>query len=101
MQYGGIEKGLATVIERSMGEIFAERIVPAGLGTEFKAELEIPKDKSFGDLATNISMRMSRFAKMPPIELANMLKVKLDSCLPELSGAIHRVDVKQPGFVNF
>ena len=103
MQYGGIEKTLALYIERSVKEVFTERALQSSLPSELKAEVEIPKDKTHGDLSTNIAMRACKLAKMPPVELAGLLKAKLDGMLtlPELSGLLERIEVKNPGFINF
>ncbi|MDD5436740.1 MAG: arginine--tRNA ligase [Candidatus Omnitrophica bacterium] len=101
MQYGGIEKNLASIIERSVTELFTERDLVSSLPSELKAELEIPKDRSHGDLATSIAMRGARFARVSPLELAGAVKAKLDHVLNEPDGAIERVEIKPPGFINF
>ena len=101
MQYGGIEKKLASIIERAASAVFTERESQSSLPYELKAELEIPKDKSHGDLSTNIAMRASRYAKVSPLELATLVKIKLDVMVSDLDGAIDRVEVKAPGFINF
>ena len=100
MQYGAIEKTLASIIERSVGKVFADRGIPPSLSRELKCELEIPKDKGHGDLSTNIAMRGAKFAKMSPVELAGLVKAKLDESL-EPRGAVERVEVKGAGFINF
>lgn len=101
MQYGGIEKQLASIIEQSVNAVFAERPSPASLPYEIKAELDIPKDKTHGDLSTNIAMRAARYAKTSPVELAALIKAKLDVTIPDSSGAIDHIEVKNPGFINF
>lgn len=103
MQYGGIEKSLASLIEQSVNKVFTDRSLPSSLSTELKSELEIPKDKSHGDLSTNIAMRAARFAKMPPAELAGLIKAKLEEVVSssDIKDAIERVEVKNPGFINF
>ena len=70
MQYGGIEKTLSSIIERAVKEIFTARGIQSSSSHELRSELEIPKDKSHGDLSTNIAMREARLAKIPPLELA-------------------------------
>ncbi|MFA6321045.1 MAG: arginine--tRNA ligase [Candidatus Omnitrophota bacterium] len=103
MQYGGIEKNLASLIEQSVNKVFADRSLPSALSTELKSELEIPKDKSHGDLSTNIAMRGARFARISPVELAGLIKTALEEIVKssELKDAIERIEVKQPGFINF
>ena len=101
MQYGGIEKSIASIVERALNTVFTERGIEPSLHYELKAEIEIPKEKSHGDLATNIAMRSAKFAKRSPLELANLLKANLDVAIADLNGAVERVEVKQPGFINF
>ena len=101
MQYGGIEKNLASLIERAVNEVFTARGIQPLSSLELRSEIEIPKDKSHGDLSTNIAMRGARIAKISPLDLATQIKTQLDGMLPELHGAIERIEVKQPGFINF
>ena len=101
MQYGGIEKNLASIIERAVNEVFTARGIQPSSFHELRSEIEIPTDKSHGDLSTNIAMRGARIAKISPLDLATLIKTQLDGMLPELQGAIERIEVKQPGFINF
>ncbi len=101
MQYGGIEKNLASIIERSVNAVFTERGIHPPASYTLKAELEIPKEKSYGDISTNIAMRAARSAKSSPMELAVSIKSKLDVFISDLGGAIERVEIKNPGFINF
>ncbi|MDO8525473.1 MAG: arginine--tRNA ligase [Candidatus Omnitrophota bacterium] len=101
MQYGGIEKSLASIIERSVNSVFTERGILPPPSYALKAELEIPKEKSHGDISTNIAMRAAKYAGSSPVELAASIKSNLDALVSDLSGAIDRVEVKNPGFINF
>lgn len=58
--------------------------------------LEIPKEKSFGDYATNIAMRLAKVAKKAPIIIANEIITKLDQEKMHLS----KILVAAPGFIN-
>ena len=40
--------------------------------------LETPKDKSFGDYATNVAMRLARVARKAPLVIANEICTNLD-----------------------
>ncbi|MDD5428113.1 MAG: arginine--tRNA ligase [Candidatus Omnitrophica bacterium] len=103
MQYGGIEKNLASIIEQSVNKVFTGRGLQPDIFSELKSELEIPKEKSHGDLSTNIAMRAARFAKTSPSELAGRIKAALEEAIPlsGLKGAVDRIEVKNPGFINF
>jgi len=103
MSYGGIENRIVDLLQKSVARMASEMkltIVPL---KDVKPELEIPKEKSHGDLSSNIAMRISKYAKMPPIKIAEILKSHLDLFLKTdtISGAFDSVEVKAPGFINF
>lgn len=58
-------------------------------------ELEVPKDKSHGDFASNIALISAKAAKKAPREIARIISEHLD-----LEG-IERVEIAGPGFINF
>ena len=58
--------------------------------------LESPKDSSFGDYATNIAMKLAKVAHKAPLEIANLIKERLN--LEEMS--LSKIDVAAPGFIN-
>jgi arginyl-tRNA synthetase len=62
-----------------------------------KIILLIPKNKSHGDLSTNIAMQLSRELKLKPLDIANLLVSHLD-----VQGTmIEKVKIAGPGFINF
>ncbi len=67
-----------------------------GLSWPEKATLEPPRDKSFGDLAANIALVLSKDAGVPPRELAS----RLAGALRDSDPAIASVDIAGPGFLN-
>ena len=103
MYYGTIESEISSILEGSVADILAglNAVLPPASG--LKSELEIPKEKSNGDLAANIAMKAARFAHRSPLELAQAIKVKFEERLhgSPLKQAIDRVEVKAPGFINF
>lgn len=65
--------------------------------------LDIPQDKNHGEFSCNIALQSSRILKKSPMELATAFVAVISRKLQE-SGVgdwIERVDVKQPGFINF
>ena len=58
--------------------------------------VEIPKDKTFGDLSSNVAMVLSKQAKRNPRELAEHFIEQLSKDI-----LIETVDVAGPGFLNF
>ncbi|MCX5677771.1 MAG: arginine--tRNA ligase [Candidatus Omnitrophica bacterium] len=103
MHYGEIEKNITLVLESSLQSVLSRLSVQPPSPQEIKIELEIPKERSHGDLSSNIALRISKLASKPPVEFANLLKAKLEESIPSspLKGAIDRVEVKGPGFINF
>lgn len=62
-----------------------------------EVEVEEPKEKQHGDLATNFAMVMAREAKMAPRKIAEIIASKMNT-----SGTfIEKVEIAGPGFINF
>lgn len=59
--------------------------------------IEVPKDKSHGDFATNAAMLLTKEAKMKPRDIAQAI---VDS-LSQDSRLISKVEIAGPGFINF
>ena len=57
--------------------------------------IEIPKDKSHGDYATNVAMKSARVLKKSPRDIAEALIALLDDPV------IQRCELAGPGFINF
>ncbi|MBQ3784879.1 MAG: hypothetical protein II843_00600, partial [Alphaproteobacteria bacterium] len=61
----------------------------------FKANLEVPKNRDFGDFSTNAAMVSAKIVGKKPRELANEILPKLQ----ELD-FVESVTVAGPGFIN-
>ncbi|WP_018248225.1 arginine--tRNA ligase [Orenia marismortui] len=59
-------------------------------------KLEVPRDESHGDYATNIAMVLAGQAKMAPRQIAEIIKENLSGV-----DLIDKVEVAGPGFINF
>ena len=57
--------------------------------------VEVPKDNSHGDYATNVAMQLARTLKKNPREIANLLITDLRN------DDIEKVEIAGPGFINF
>jgi arginyl-tRNA synthetase len=103
MYHGEIEQSIGTLLEKSLHRVFKDLGVHAGQFKETKAEIEIPKEKAHGDLSSNIAMRACKGARKSPQDLAALIKARFEASLGAagLDGAIERVEVKSPGFINF
>lgn len=58
--------------------------------------LEVPKDKNFGDYATNVCLRLAKYCKMSPVMIANNVVNALNKEVMHVS----LVSVANPGFIN-
>jgi len=103
MLHGTIEKHLIPEISKAVAETFVSIGMPSPDGIESKIELEIPKDKSHGDISSNISMKLAAFAKRPPIQIADIVRSKLEERFKSagMSTIVDKVETKHPGFINF
>lgn len=102
MRYCGIENDIILFIERSVIKLCKDYGIEPSLPAEVKTELEIPKEKSHGDLATNIALRIARFFGKSPLDVAALIKGEMVKELASsgLSDVISNIDAKPPGFIN-
>lgn len=103
MSYGGIENSISVLLEKAAMAALADLSIPPPQSHELKQDLEIPRERVHGDLASNIAMRTARFTGRPPIEFACLIKTKLEDLIASsnLKNDIDRVETKPPGFINF
>ncbi|WDH98860.1 arginine--tRNA ligase [Paenibacillus urinalis] len=88
------------LINEQVTAAIKEAVISAGIVAEEEIPaivLEVPKDKSHGDLATNAAMQLTRIAKKNPRMIAEQMIEHLD-----LSKAgIESAEIAGPGFINF
>jgi len=65
--------------------------------------LDLPQDNRFGDLSTNIALRLSKTTAKSPYEIATALADNIKKCLEKsiLRNYIKEVRAEGAGFVNF
>ncbi|WP_339295254.1 arginine--tRNA ligase [Paenibacillus sp. FSL W7-1279] len=83
-----------------VAEAVADAAVAAGLVSREELPgitLEVPKDKSHGDLATNVAMQLTRIAKKNPRQIAEAILEHLDMG----KASIEKAEIAGPGFINF
>lgn len=93
-----LRRSLELLIEVALKELSVE------VGAQFPpVELEIPKDKTNGDFACNIALKIAKDFKQSPFHVANRIKEGLSSKIQNSSlfPKIQSIEVKPPGFVNF
>tara|TARA_Y100001970_G_scaffold293882_1_gene444225 strand:- start:11638 stop:13257 length:1620 start_codon:yes stop_codon:yes gene_type:complete len=84
-----------------MKDLIKEEIKNALISMDYYDEkidiiLSTPKNKDFGDLATNISFILAKKLGLNPIEIANDIKKKMNK-----SDLLNDISVINPGFINF
>lgn len=91
--------GAVEQLQQAIKEALTKAVNKSGLleeGTELNVHLEIPKDKSNGDFATNLAMQLTKLAKKPPRQIAETIIENL-----ETEGTdIEKVEIAGPGFIN-
>ncbi|TZE82881.1 arginine--tRNA ligase [Calorimonas adulescens] len=89
-----IHKDIKNAIKASLEKIALE----SGIDLEGLPvpELEVPKDRSFGDYATNVAMTSSKIFGKKPRELAELIV----SNFPEVR-YVSSIEIAGPGFINF
>lgn len=88
----GIERALRSAAEAARGELGLTPEVPL---PEFS--VEVPREKSFGDFATNLALMLTKPARRPPRQIAETLvsHLNLQEC------EVEEVTIAGPGFINF
>ncbi|MCR8642569.1 arginine--tRNA ligase [Paenibacillus sp. N1-5-1-14] len=87
-------------VNAAVREAVGQAVVEAGLvGADQLPEitLEVPREKTHGDLSTNIAMQLTKIAKQNPRAIAEQLIAKLD----QEKAHISKVEIAGPGFINF
>ncbi len=85
---------LIQLIEESINQLKQHGILTEDCAGEII--IERTRDKSHGDFACNIAMRLAKPAKINPRELANKIIANINN--PEL---IEKIEIAGPGFINF
>ncbi|MGN7457541.1 arginine--tRNA ligase [Paenibacillus pasadenensis] len=81
-------------------EGIADAVVAAGLAPREELPvfvLEVPRDKSHGDLATNAAMQLTKLARKNPRQIAEAILEHLDKGKASILSA----EIAGPGFINF
>ena len=62
---------------------------------DISVEIDVPKQKDFGDYSTNIAMKLTKVLGKNPLEIANLIVENINN------DNITKMEVKAPGFINF
>ncbi len=77
---------------------YIQETARATFGIEIEAHLDIPRDPSHGDLATNIAMQLAGQLQKNPREIATKLVQSLE--IEKDSYGIASIEIAGPGFIN-
>ncbi|HEU4342944.1 MAG TPA: arginine--tRNA ligase [Candidatus Binatia bacterium] len=90
-------------MRRLLRDLLARAIEKTAKGADFAATalppllLEPPKQREFGDLATNVAMLWARNLKQPPRRIAEAILKNFE----DPDAVIARAEIAGPGFLNF
>ncbi|MGO4549052.1 arginine--tRNA ligase [Paenibacillus sp. 2TAB23] len=93
----------ANVLENMYEQVkaaIADAAVAAGLASREELPafvIEVPKDKTHGDLATNAAMQLTKLAKKNPRQIAEAIIEHLNT----KEASIQSAEIAGPGFINF
>ncbi|QSX33256.1 arginine--tRNA ligase [Shewanella avicenniae] len=85
---------IQSLLEQTVATLKQQGIIPEDAAP--RIQVDRTKDKTHGDLATNLAMMLSKLAGKNPRELANIIIDNLPA-----SANVTKVDIAGPGFINF
>ena len=89
-----VKERITKLLKESLKNLH-KNLHPVGVSGEFN--LEVPKEKKYGDLATNLAFNLAGQLRRSPQELAELIVKNL----PEEKDLIKRVEIAGGGFINF
>jgi arginyl-tRNA synthetase len=94
-QIENIRAEIKSVIEKSILKAINEGVIPDMQMPEIT--IEIPREKENGDFSTNVAMQLTKIAKKPPRQSAEIIIQNIDL----KDTYIEKVECAGPGFINF
>ncbi|WEG13078.1 arginine--tRNA ligase [Pullulanibacillus sp. KACC 23026] len=94
---------MTTIVDKVKQQLkheIGQAVLAAGLASEAElpeVNLEVPKEKSHGDYATNMAMQLARIAKKAPRQIAEAIVAHIN----REKAYIERIEIAGPGFINF
>jgi arginyl-tRNA synthetase len=89
-----MKEELTRLIHQALDALVAQGLLSADVAPQ--VQIDRTRDKSHGDLASNIALSLAKLAQRNPRELATLIC----DALPE-NPLIERTEVAGPGFINF
>ncbi|MFQ6371872.1 arginine--tRNA ligase [Shewanella sp. YIC-542] len=85
---------IQSLLEQTVATLKQQGVIPADAAP--RIQVDRTKDKSHGDLATNLAMMLTKAAGKPPRVLAQLIIDHLPA-----SEHVAKVEIAGPGFINF
>lgn len=92
-----IKQKLQQIIQKAIEEAQCQEVLPKFEIGEIL--VSHPEQEKFGDYTTNIAMRISKLAKLPPRKIAEVIANRILS-FSEMKDMLCRVEVETSGFIN-
>ncbi|TDG15583.1 arginine--tRNA ligase [Seongchinamella unica] len=89
-----MKQEITQLIEQALDALVAQGHLPDD--TQPRVQIDRTRDKSHGDLASNIALTLAKAAGMKPRELATLICESLPA-----SGLVAHTEIAGPGFINF
>ncbi len=89
-----MKEQVASLIESALKELVSAGTLPENHSST--VQLDRTRDKSHGDLASNVALTLAKSAGMPPRELAQLICAALPA-----DSLVERTEIAGPGFINF
>ena len=89
-----MKEELSQLIQQSLDSLVAQGHLPQDIQPQ--VQIDRTRDKSHGDMASNIALTLAKAAKKPPRDLAQLIC----EALPK-ADLITRTEIAGPGFINF
>jgi arginyl-tRNA synthetase len=89
-----LKRHLEGLLGRALDSLQAEGYLPEGI--DRAVLVERTRERSHGDFASNLALRLAKAARRPPRELAERLRAALPA-----SELVSGVELAGPGFLNF
>ena len=89
-----MKEELSQLIQQALDSLVAQGHLPQDIQPQ--VQIDRTRDKSHGDMASNIALTLAKAAKKPPRDLAQLIC----EALPKVN-LITRTEIAGPGFINF
>lgn len=84
------------LLQSAVDQLIQEEVIPSE--ANYKISVDVTKDKSHGDFASNLALALAKQAKMPPRALAEKLVATLEAAN---NRSLEKLEIAGPGFINF